>query len=147
MDPTDTEVSSVFIKNKKYLQPNSKYKLRKCKPCDMMIAENYLTNHKRTLSHLSNQLIYDENINKNNVEFINNKLMKEIDELTYKLNDLCNHKEKIKNDITESNQQINHMKHHIIKMGEEYNIIDSNIKKITEKLNNNKIVHDYLKNN
>ena len=57
---TSQTINSIFLTNgkeKKHLQPSTKYPMRLCKACNIHIAENYLSNHKRTNKHLINQQI------------------------------------------------------------------------------------------
>jgi chromosome segregation ATPase len=164
---TDTEgsqtISSVFLTNgkqKKHLQPSTKYPMRLCKACNIHIAENYLSNHKRTSKHLANQANKEEREKRNNVNYINDKLNQEIRDLEYKLRSFEDGKESINKSITKLEQEfykisdeyanlhesLNLKSYEIKQMQKEINNFNETINKINDELNTKRQILNYTMN-
>lgn len=162
---TDTETSqtinSIFISNgkqKKHLQPNDKYPMRLCKACNIMVAENYLSNHKKTTKHLINQHRRDEEAKKNDVNYITDNLNKEIKDLEYKLtsfqasqealnkhiDQMTNEMANLENQRAEIYEKMQHTNHHIKNMNEEKKNFENDINKIKMELDKKRTIYNYM---
>jgi chromosome segregation ATPase len=159
---TDTETeSTVFISNgksKKYLQDNNKYPMRLCKACNIKVAENYLSNHKKTSKHIANQCSYDEEQKKGTVDYVYNKLNSEINELENKINDfkksnevLILHTENMKNELynleserAEIAEKMQHHMHHMKNMEAEKKTFEENINKLSIELEKKRLIFTYM---
>jgi predicted RNase H-like nuclease (RuvC/YqgF family) len=160
---TDTETeSTVFISNgksKKYLQDNDKYPMRLCKACNIKVAENYLSNHKKTSKHILNQSKYEEGQKKGTVDYVYNKLNNEIKELEYKINDfkksnesLILHTENMKkelhdleNERADITEKMHHSIHHLKNMEAEKTTFEENINKLNIELEKKRLIFTYMK--
>jgi len=160
---TSQTINSIFLTNgkeKKHLQPSTKYPMRLCKACNIHIAENYLSNHKRTNKHLINQQIREEKEKKTNIHYVNDKLIQEIKELEYKLKSfedgkkainntlvtLDNEYDIIQNQYDKYNDMLSIKKYEINQMKIEHNNFNDVIKKVTEELNTKKQILEYTTN-
>jgi len=162
---TDTETSqtinSIFISNgkqKKHLQPNNKYPMRLCKACNIMVAENYLSNHKKTSKHLPNQQKKEENDKKNDVNYISDKLNQEIKDLEYKLSSfqsslqsIIQHIDKMSDEMVNLENQradiyekMQHQIHHIKNMDAERKTFENDINIIKIQLDKKRTIYNYM---
>jgi chromosome segregation ATPase len=162
---TDTEtsqnISSIFIANgkqKKHLQPSTKYPMRLCKACNIMVVENYLSNHKKTSKHLANQQKKEENDKKNDVNYISDKLNQEIKDLEYKLTSfqsslqsIIQHIDKMSDEMVNLENQradiyekMQHQKHHMNNMDIERKTFENDINTIKIQLDKKRTIYNYM---
>lgn len=162
---TDTETSqsinAIFISNgkqKKHLQPNDKYPMRLCKACNIMVAENYLSNHKKTTKHLINQQKKEEDDKKNDINYIKIQLEKEVKDLEYKLtsfqasqealnkhiNKMADEMANLENERAELYEKIQHQMHHMKNMTQEKQNFENDINKIKMELDKKRTIYNYM---
>lgn len=167
---TDTETQSTFNipisqytkagKMKKYLQPNNKYPMRYCKWCNIQVAENYLSNHKKTTKHIENYKKLEELNKRQNINYVAECVKKELDEIKEKINNISlskieleRHINTITNEIynLENNKEeiikkITYEQYHIAEMKKEYNNYDNELERLNKEINDKEIIYSYMHN-
>jgi hypothetical protein len=158
MSSQDSVQNPVFKssgKLKKHLEKSNKYPMRLCQCCNIMVVENYLSNHKKTIKHKQKLQEYTDN---NNIEYLNNKINEEIKDLENKLTSFQNGKDEINNELKKLDEEYNIIqneynkysdmlslkKYEIKQMKIEDNNLNEAIKKVEAEINAKKLLSTYL---
>jgi hypothetical protein len=158
MSSQDSVQNPVFKssgKLKKHLEKSNKYPMRLCQCCNIMVVENYLSNHKKTTKHKQKLQEYNDNTN---IEYLNNKISDEIKDLENKLTSFMNGKEEIieslqnleeeyniiQNEYNKYSDMLSLKKYEIKQMKIEDNNLDEAIKKVDAEINAKKLLSTYF---
>lgn len=145
-------------KLKKHLEKSNKYPMRLCQCCNIMVVENYLSNHKKTNKHKQKLQEYTDN---NNINYLNNKINDEIKDLEFKLSSLMTGKEEINNELKRLDNEYDKINHEYDKFSDmlslkKYEIkqmkiedinLNETIKKVEAEINSKKLLSTYLTKN